>query len=343
MALVRKPNSPFWYKNFEINGRQFSRSTKEKSKREAERIGRDIEAEVRRQVEAGRHRREGLTMDQACGKYWLEKGQTLGWARDVQWHLVRIVKQFGTTVLIGDVTNADINQLVQSRRADGAGAAGINRTLAVLRQVMRRASRSWDQPVRSINWSDHRHDEPKGRNRWIDEAKAAELLATLPLHIALAVEWSFYTGCRLSETRRLKQADVDLRQRTARIQGKTGPRVLVLSTHALGVLSRALEAETGQAVFNLTNRRRAFETACKTCGIEDFTWHDLRHCHATWLRQRTAKLDTVQRSLGHSMITTTGRYAHVMDSELIDALEALPDLSGGTRVVTPFRSKKHSS
>ena len=50
--------------------------------------------------------------------------------------------------------------------------------------------------------------------------------------------------------------------------------------------------------------------------------HDLRHAHASWLLAGGADLKTVMDRLGHSQITTTQRYLHVLESADDTALEA---------------------
>lgn len=59
------------------------------------------------------------------------------------------------------------------------------------------------------------------------------------------------------------------------------------------------------------------------------------------MRQAGAPLEVVQRALGHTLITTTQRYAHVDDAEIRDALRKLPDLgSAGGNVVKLKRVKE---
>jgi len=59
----------------------------------------------------------------------------------------------------------------------------------------------------------------------------------------------------------------------------------------------------------------------KRAGIKDFRIHDLRHDFATKLLRSTRNLKLVQKALNHRDITSTLRYAHVLDEEVADAME----------------------
>ena len=52
-------------------------------------------------------------------------------------------------------------------------------------------------------------------------------------------------------------------------------------------------------------------------------FHDLRHDFATKLLRHSGNLRLVQKALGHASIKTTERYAHVLDSEVAEAMEAV--------------------
>lgn len=268
-----------------------------------------------------------MSLDQALGAYWLDKGQHLKWAKDVKIHLSSISRLVGDVPSLNELGDKHVAALVRGRRSAGAGPAGVNRTLAVLRQVLRHVQRAYREPLPAIEWTDHWLKEPRGRTRWLTEAEAQRLLEASPEPLRLAIEWSLLTGCRRSETYGLRWADVDLGRREAAIQGKTGARTLKLSDAALSLLARMPTADPTAAVFDRRNQRKLFESAVRTAGLADFTWHDLRHTHASWMRQRGAPLEVVQRSLGHASITTTQRYAHVADQEVRDALASLPSLT----------------
>jgi integrase len=61
----------------------------------------------------------------------------------------------------------------------------------------------------------------------------------------------------------------------------------------------------------------------KRACVKGFRFHDVRHDFATKLLRKTGNLKLVSRALNHSDVKTTMRYAHVMPSELADALQDL--------------------
>jgi integrase/recombinase XerD len=51
--------------------------------------------------------------------------------------------------------------------------------------------------------------------------------------------------------------------------------------------------------------------------------HTLRHCFASDLLRDSKNLRLVQKALGHSQITTTQIYTHIVDDELMEAMQSL--------------------
>jgi integrase len=80
-------------------------------------------------------------------------------------------------------------------------------------------------------------------------------------------------------------------------------------------------------------------------GLEDGSRASaLRHTHATWLGQKGRREDrSGQRSLGHADISTTPRYRHVKDPELLEALREGPSLSTFTPKIVAFAQVKSSA
>jgi integrase len=85
--------------------------------------------------------------------------------------------------------------------------------------------------------------------------------------------------------------------------------------------------KTGQP---LANSRHWFEKAVSKAGIQDFVWHDLRHCFASKLRMKGAKLEDIAELLAHRSLTMSKRYAHLGPNQLHEVAALLN--SGSTPV-----------
>ena len=135
------------------------------------------------------------------------------------------------------------------------------------------------------------------------------------------------TGCRRSEILRLRWSEVD-RDRLARADGKTGPRIVPLNTQARRILERRPHGGS-PFVFpsprdpaRPRSRNLAFwYRARREAGIEDVRLHDLRHTHASHAVLNGVPVPVVSRLLGHSDVRTTLRYAHLGDREIEEAAE----------------------
>jgi integrase len=76
-------------------------------------------------------------------------------------------------------------------------------------------------------------------------------------------------------------------------------------------------SETGKAI---TDVKHSFTSAVSDAGIEDFTFHDLRHTFGTRLAASGADVVKIRELMGHASITTTMRYMHASDSGKRDAI-----------------------
>ncbi len=68
---------------------------------------------------------------------------------------------------------------------------------------------------------------------------------------------------------------------------------------------------------------RAFKKAVEKAEIEDFRFHDLRHCFASWNRQAGVDIDTLADLMGHKDTRMTRRYAHIGPVHLANAVGLL--------------------
>jgi site-specific recombinase XerD len=207
--------------------------------------------------------------------------------------------------------------------------ATINRHRALLSLTYRLAIRNGkikENPARLVR---HRLED-NARIRFLspeEETKLREAIeAACPERIA-ELELAMNTGIRLSEQYRLRWEDVSFTRRTLTIQrSKNGAtRHVPLNKAALSALE-TLAKRTGGSEFvcgGAMEPRRWFEPVVKAAGLEDFTWHCLRHTFASRLVMAGVDIRTVQELLGHKTISMTVRYSHLAPKHTLAAVERL--------------------
>ncbi len=78
--------------------------------------------------------------------------------------------------------------------------------------------------------------------------------------------------------------------------------------------------------------KKAFNTALKEVGIQNFRFHDLRHCAATNLRRAGVDMVTAMKIVGHKSAKMYKRYNNVNEEDLLKASAKLNTL------ITPANS-----
>ncbi len=178
------------------------------------------------------------------------------------------------------------------------------------------------------------------------ESKTLEFLTRAEIEVLLpALTPAYYpliytflkTGLRKSELVYLEWSDIDLEKLQIRVVNKKAhptksykPRYIPIDRKLEEVL-RSLKRTKSPYVFMtrrdtlrtnniITNLKRAARLA----GIKkNVTVHMLRHTYASHLVMAGVDLATVKELLGHSVITTTMRYAHLAPDHLRQAAEKL--------------------
>ena len=67
-----------------------------------------------------------------------------------------------------------------------------------------------------------------------------------------------------------------------------------------------------------SNPRKSWDTLMRNLGFENFRWHDLRHCCASYMRQDGKSLGHIGQHLGHKSTASTERYSHLSAEETLE-------------------------
>ncbi len=150
----------------------------------------------------------------------------------------------------------------------------------------------------------------------------------VPPHLGAMVEFSLATGLRQRNVTHLEWSQVDLARGFAWVhadQSKTAkPLHIPLNATAVRVIRGQIGGHD-RYVFHSSGKapikypaQDAWKRALKKVGIEDFTWHDLRHTWASWLRQQGVPTHALQELGGWKSDAMVKRYAHLGPSDMAE-------------------------
>ncbi len=146
-----------------------------------------------------------------------------------------------------------------------------------------------------------------------DPALYADGVTTLHPVIAAGI----YTGLRQREIFNLEWQDLDWTRNLLRVRNRGGfttkdkeNRTIPIHPTLKAILRPAAGA-SGKC-FDVTNHRKIFRRVLKKAKLAGVGWHTLRHTFASHALMAGVPLATVSRWLGHSSVTTTMIYSHLL-------------------------------
>lgn len=237
--------------------------------------------------------------------------------------ILRWLDRYLGHLMLHQVTR-EVVDAIGERKARESSRPTANRTLALIRAILRRAKHDWE-------WLDHiphvrLYRETAQRIRFLSHEEARRLLSELPEHLRDMAQFALSTGLRQRNVSFLRWDQIDMARRVAWIhpdEAKAGRAIGVpLNEDALTVLRQRL-GRHGEYVFTYLGKpvercsTHAWKRAVERAGIErTFRWHDLRHTWASWHVQSGTSLQELMELGGWATFDMVLRYGHLAADHL---------------------------
>jgi integrase len=345
VSVYKPKGKPHFHFDFQFRGKRYHGSTGCTSRRAAEAFERRERQQAALPVQA----RPEITLDEAASLYQ-DHAETLPSWPTIRYMLDALVDGIGSKRLLSEITQRDL-QIYFARRRDERSNASVNREIENARSLWRRAKDARFEVGEMPTWGTLMLKVPKKPPRELDLKEEEGLFAELREDLADAVDFLLKSGWRRAEVLSLRWSDVKFPTRQAATRIKGGDTVMrPLTTTLIEIIAR--QPQAGPFVFTYvaqrtkpafvdkrgrkhparlagerypltpTALRRPFAHAKDEAGISNFRIHDLRHTRGTRIVRATGSLAAAKEALKHKRIETTLRYAHVLDEDVRNALDA---------------------
>jgi len=335
MSVVKRPNSKFWYVQFQFNGESYIKSSKTTNKKIAEKFEIDLKAKVHSEKFLGKKQRIKF---QAAFSQYKESKKGIASFANLSAHENVLKRLLPFHKYLDEFTTHDLEKFKRDRIAEGAGAEIIKYGFLLFRGTWKYAKKL-GYMVNELDFPQVKM--PKSSLRYLSQAEEERLLIELDpyregqglpslsmrsdeLKRAMQDAYDLVillldTGARYSEIANIPWRKINLKDRSinlwrSKVENET---TLYMTDRVFAVLSRRAEDQSTEHVFNnKTGDSRGYCTqsirkALKRAGLVNCRVHTLRHTLASRLIQNGMSVYEVRDILGHSDIKTTMRYAHL--------------------------------
>ena len=320
-VLIRRKGYPTQAKVFE-------------TKAEAEAWSKTTESEMVRGVFVSRKEAENTTLSETLDRYLKEitankKGSYQETRRIKNLKAHTLGKRFLATIQGKDIAE------YRDERLGSVSPATVRRELVILSHLFTVASKEWGMtglgnPVQSIRLPSGRG---VSRDRRLKSGEEKNLLRACEEYggdLPYVVRFALETAMRRGEIAGITWDDVNLKKKTVTLSNtKNGEkRVVSLSSEAISILS-AIPRRIDGRVFGYTDPHSitwAFIHACKKAGVEDLTFHDLRHEATSRLFELGLSAEKVKEITGHKTYQMLARYTHLKAEDIAEEIDTLKRL-----------------
>lgn len=312
-AIIRRKDHPAQTKTFYL-------------KRDAEKWARQQE----RLIDAGqwvdRTEAEQTTLKELLDRY--EKEVTIKKrGADIESIRISVIKRSRIVdYAVASITGRMIAEY-RDKRLETVSGSTVHKELALLSNLFNVAIKDWGFAVTNPVSLIRKPAPNKARDRILNEEQRQALISSVGQcqnpWVKPVVIFALETATRRGEILSLSWADVDLERRVAKVSGKTGSRTIPLSP-ACAVMLKTLPRSLDGRVFPITvdTLKQAYERAVARAGIEDFTFHDLRHDALTRLAKLGLNVLELRAISGHTTANMLQRYVSIDAGDLAGKLAA---------------------
>jgi len=343
---LRKRGGIWWVDICVPNGDRIRRTTETANKALAQELHDRLKVELWRIGHLGQKPRH--TWNEAVVRWLKEQSHKATASEDFT--KLRWLDQFLGGKQLDTISRSLVDRITDAKLAQGCSNATVNRTLEVLRAILRKCVNEWE-------WLDRAPQirmlkEPIRRIRFLTHEEAQRLLDALPPHLSDMAAFTLATGLRAANVTGLQWTQVDLVRRLAWVhadQAKARKALPVPLNAEAVVLIRKWLGKHPTHVFSFRGKpieqlsTKCWYAALERAGIDDFRWHDLRHTWASWHVQNGTPLYALQEMGGWASTEMVRRYAHLAADHLapfaerLCALRAVSTESYGTIASQPAK------
>lgn len=337
--LYRRGDSPYWWCwGHYADGERWSQSTKQRTRRAAEKAARAIERERLSEADSGYPPFALADAMDVLREHKRRKGCSGATLRMLAQKRARLEEHFGPECDVLTISLADTERYLDARRAsmvvrldkDGeqieqpTSDHTIAKELGTLRQALRVLRKHDLYPGDpTLIWPDALRAVYTPRDRWLTVEEYKLLLGAVKPSRRKYVTLYCNTGLRLSELEQATRLGDDLLVRQTK--GVKQDRVIPLSTDAKAVLD---ETPLPWPRWNSSNSNRDLRVACKAAEIERCSANDFRRTFCSWLCQAGVPELTIIKLMGHTSSEMVRRvYAQLAPATLTDAINRLPSVA----------------
>jgi integrase len=223
-----------------------------------------------------------------------------------------------TPALIEKYKQKRLNEMTRYKRPPKP--ATINRELACLKTIFGKAKKNGKaerHPAQGLKMLKENNE----RDRLLSQKEYIRLLAHAPTHLKLLIKLGYHTGMRQGEIMGLTWGQVDFKEGficlmpedTKTNEGREVP----LHPELIEMFKTIPRGLPGVKVFTMNEFPwETFKNACKQAGIENFTFHDLRHTAINNWRLQGHDYFRIMAASGHKTMSVFKRYNKVSREEL---------------------------